>query len=285
MKLFKVFLRSYCHKRKYLAAILAGIVTFCCPIYAKPDTLLVQTPQKRFIFSQQQLLGHPGLKKFAIDLPAYPGKKMHVNGLEVCALFSDLVLNAHHKIVEIVADDGYVDALPASYFYPCSSKLETTPILLIEEPSSPWPKLTDSDHSAGSFYLIWLGKNKKFDWIYQVNAFKVLNEDPFSSLERLPLPINVRKGLEVFKENCRGCHRLNGQGNALMAHDLNNPNPLTYFSKQQLRAFLNNPQVIRPGISKKMPRFTSAQLSNQDFDSLVSLLQYFAHISKTTPPA
>ncbi|KTC72475.1 hypothetical protein Lbir_1250 [Legionella birminghamensis] len=67
-----------------------------------------------------------------------------------------------------------------------------------------------------------------------------------------------------------------------MAHDLNNPNPLNYFSEDELRRFIRDPRSIRPVISPKKYAFTPGDLSLQALNELIAFLRF---VQENTSPS
>jgi ubiquinol-cytochrome c reductase cytochrome c subunit len=74
---------------------------------------------------------------------------------------------------------------------------------------------------------------------------------------------SLREGLRLFTENCAGCHQVAGQGGVVqpaVAPDLRRSTPL-----QIAEAVRVGPYV--------MPRFTTAQLSDRELDSIIAYVQ------------
>jgi ubiquinol-cytochrome c reductase cytochrome c subunit len=74
---------------------------------------------------------------------------------------------------------------------------------------------------------------------------------------------SLREGLRLFTENCAGCHQVVGQGGVVqpaVAPDLRRSTPL-----QIAEAVRVGPYV--------MPKFTAAQLSDREVDSIIAYVQ------------
>ena len=158
--------------------------------------------------------------------------------------------------------------------------------LAIEDPSKPWPPLSEGKHSAGPFYLVWTdpraGNISPEQWPFQVadikrmapvaERFPALLPDPALKADD---PVNV--GFALFQKNCLACHRLNGAGDAQFGPDLNIPfNPTEYFGADFLKRYIRDPQSLRQWPQAKMPGFSAAVLPDGDLEMLVGYLKHMA---------
>lgn len=253
-----------------LSLILGFLALQINPVMA--ETLDVSINAKVHSLEQKELIRHPALVEIGpMTLPIYPNQTLLLKGIPLCKLFEGLIQNPENYL-KVTARDGYVAYFTIKDFYPCASN-KIPGFLVLEDPQYPWPLLLNSDRSAGPFYLVWLGKRFS-ESVYGIQSLEVVAEHPLQAI--LPAGMNAKEhaGARVFMAKCNVCHLLNGSGGSKLAHDLNNPNPLNYFSEDELRRFIRDPHSLRPVISPKKFPFPPSKLSQQELTELISFLKF-----------
>jgi len=134
------------------------------------------------------------------------------------------------------------------------------------------PQFDFTDEQAGSLTTFLLSLQKA--------------EIPLEMQKRLTLQENqVEAGrLLVAKQNCQGCHTLDGKKGAVLSviEDSGNAPPVLDGEGKKVKEvwlyhFLENPVTIRPWLSYRMPTFEFSE------DELTTLIQYFNHLSGVQP--
>lgn len=260
---------------KFLAAlfIMTGISLPAFCLAEKP--LVITTDSGKISYSSEDLLNHPErvtLKN--IQLSVYKGKVFDVQAIPLCSLLQT-VTNPNGKLLKISTFDNYISYIALERIYPCQTIRSAIAYIAIEDPNKPWPVISKLNHSAGEFYLIWQGQAvQQTDWVFGTTAINLTTKNPFSSFLPLIKTKLEAKGLEQFSRKCGNCHSINLVGNLEKGPDLNVPmNPLEYFSEQQLRRYIRNPQSMRIMKNDLMFPFTKAILSDQELNAIIAFLQ------------
>lgn len=193
---------------------------------------------------------------------------------------------AANASVQFLASDGFVANIAAADLVG-----KGQPYLAIETDQQPWPAIDPNNPaktaSAGPFYLVWLnpeaGKISNEQWPYQVVKIRV--ELPLQ--QRFPQIIpspklsknyqQAMQGMQIYIKNCAVCHSMNGEGDAAIGPDLNQPfSPTEYFHEAYLRKLIRNPAAVRSWKQALMPGFDHQSISESDLDAL---LVYFKHMA------
>nr|WP_183423979.1 c-type cytochrome [Luteibacter sp. Sphag1AF] len=196
------------------------------------------------------------------------------------ALLGDLPADAH---IQFTALDGFSAEIPLKDI---TNTKGAQAWLAIEQPSEPWPPLKPGKPGAGPFYLVWTNPKAAGigpeEWPYQIAAIRLL-PDPATRFPAmrpdaaLPADSAAVRGFAVFQRHCIACHTLNGQGDARLGPDLNQPhNPTEYFRDDMLRTLIRQPSQLRHWPEGKMPGFSPDTLSDADLDLLLAYLRQMA---------
>jgi mono/diheme cytochrome c family protein len=221
-----------------------------------------------------------------IDVPSDVsyGRAMHYRAISLDDLLAGMDLPGE-QILEAVATDGFVAALPAELVLHAQAD-GARAFLAIEPQDAPWPKLKGKEVSAGPFYVVWLRPEasgiRSEQWPYQVVTIRsadsparrwpALGVDP-----SLPATDPTRAGQTLFVTQCLPCHRLNGSGSSDMGPDLNRPeNPTEYFLIDELKRFIRDPASLRHWPAMQMQGFRDDALSDREIDLIVAYLQHMA---------
>jgi mono/diheme cytochrome c family protein len=95
--------------------------------------------------------------------------------------------------------------------------------------------------------------------------------------KKLPAESAIRKGQALFATNCMVCHKMNGAGDAEVGPDLNLPrNPVEYFQKGVLHAYIRDPASLRSWKGMGMKGFDKDALSDREIDDIIAYLDYMA---------
>jgi len=125
-----------------------------------------------------------------------------------------------------------------------------------------------------------------------VFLLSLTNEDMLPAIRR-HLNIDetlVEKGeWMVATKNCRGCHKIDGEGGDILAHyeeeALGPPLLVNEGSKVQtvwLNNFLNNPTTLRPWLDVRMPSFA---MGSEDQRTIIDYFNAKARVKETTAPS
>ncbi|KTD20556.1 putative signal peptide protein [Legionella lansingensis] len=249
------------------------LIMLCSNLYAG-SSLTINTPKKQIIYTRENLLNHPKVVTLkSIHLPSYPDKIFDLKAIKLCELL--VADDSTGTTLKVRAFDNYISYFNLQKIHPCETPRASIAYLAIEEPNEPWPIIPQLKRSAGSFYLIWIGqKVPQSNWIFGVESIQVTASNPFSKLLPQHSTDVQAKGLEIFADQCGGCHSINLVGNLEIGPDLNFPkNPTEYFSEKHLRQFIRNPQSIRYMKNDKMFPFTKQNLSDEELDALIEFLK------------
>jgi len=228
----------------------------------------------------EELLKHPQAQTLTIKNDVSYKKDMIYRAVPVAALLTGIKPDDH---LQAVALDGFAAELSAA---PLLNTKGARAWLAIEDPTQPWPPLSEGKHSAGPFYLVWTdpqaGTISPEQWPFQVASIKRMAPvaERFPALlpdPKLKADDPVNQGFALFQKNCLACHRLNGAGDAQFGPDLNIPyNPTEYFGADFLKRYIRDPQSLRQWPQAKMPGFSADVLPEGDLQLLVGYLQHMA---------
>ena len=228
----------------------------------------------------EELLKHPQVQTLTIKNDVSYKKDMTYRAVPVAALLTGIKPDDH---LQAVALDGFAAELSAA---PLLNTNGARAWLAIEDPTQPWPPLSEGKHSAGPFYLVWTdpqaGNISPEQWPFEVASIKRMAPvaERFPALlpdPRLKADDPVNQGFALFQKNCLACHRLNGAGDVQFGPDLNIPyNPTEYFGADFLKRYIRDPQSLRQWPQAKMPGFSADVLPEGDLQLLIGYLQHMA---------
>jgi mono/diheme cytochrome c family protein len=161
-------------------------------------------------------------------------------------------------------EDGYAPALPWSEIRPGRG------LLAIREKGrrGDWEPIRQGKKTLkpAPFYLVWAEGDAKLPWPYQLVAVEPVS---FANKygEIYPVDVSagasVRRGFELYRQECMKCHSINLRGGEL-GPELNYPRNITeYRDDRTLRAFIRDPAAFRarspmPGF----PQFSDVQVGD-----------------------
>ncbi|MBN3853437.1 cytochrome c [Paraburkholderia sp. Ac-20340] len=271
-------------KRALFAVLLLtlGAIAQCAAAQPAIELLIGGKTQS---FSQQALLARTDAAEIHVPRDVAYGTPTTYRAVPLADLLDGTAIPTD-SVLEARATDGFAAQLPMDLVL---NRNAATAVawLAVEDPAHPWPKLRGKPVSAGSFYLVWIGKQaasvRSEQWPYQIarlatqpspsSRWPVLAVDP-----ALPATDPVRAGQSLFITQCLACHRLNHAGSADTGPDLNVPmNPVDYFQPAALHRYIRNPASVRDWPGRTMPAFPPDQLSDREIDLIVAYLAYVAH--------
>lgn len=261
---------------------LALLLLLSLPLQAAQLTLELGDGTRQW--ATAQLLEHPQAQTIRVDHDVSYKKAMQYRAVPLAVLLEGVRPEDH---LQAVALDGFAAEMPAA------TLLKDGPAqawLAVEDPTRPWPPLSQGKGSAGPFYLVWThpeaGRISPEQWPFQVASIRRLKPvaERFPALRPAPQLRNddpINHGFALFQKHCLACHRLNGAGDAQFGPDLNLPyNPTEYFQPALLRRYIRDPQSLRHWPQGRMPGFAETVISN---DELEHLLSYLAHMATRKP--
>ena len=264
-----------------------SVAGFSTIALAEPQLLLQgdadQGAAEKRTFTRSQLLERQDRRSITVkDDPAYPGRVMMYDAVPLAALFQGLKLGSD-AVIEFKCIDGFAATISQARILNRDPQ-RSEAFIAIENPKSPWPKVKNTQSSAGPFYLVWLRPElsaiTQEEWPFQLAGFQVKG-----SLRQLYPAIfpaadageKVRRGFLSFSRNCFPCHTLNKEGPSNVGPDLNVPMNVTeYIEAKALRKLIRNPQNLRFYPGSRMSSFPQAILPD---DELEDLLAYLSHIA------
>ena len=239
-------------------------------------------------WSTEALLKSPYLKTIKTKTdPAYK-RPMEFQAIPLYRLFDELKVEKQNEAGETLlfsCRDGFSAPISKEKILNKDPK-RAIAYIAIEPLGSKWPAMkSNSPTSAGPYYLIW--ENPEFskigneEWPQQLLSFTLK-----PSVEKLfpnTVPVaNLKKGYQLFVQNCFMCHTINGQGASELGPDLNIPyNPTEYMNRDFLRKLIRNPQSLRRWPQSKMSAFDKAILPDEDLDQIIAYLKHMAKHKKT----
>ncbi len=201
------------------------------------------------------------------------GRRKRFRALSMATIFDRTLGREAVRGNEILlrALDGYVISLAGSRLY------DGDAYLAFDDADVPGfepigPKRVD----PGPYYLIW-PKDEQHDLVQWPRPYQLSNIAIATYASRFPhtLPEGAEKdelvnhGFGIWKSLCVHCHAINREGGRV-GPDLNVPkNVLEYWTEDNFRAYVKNPQTFRYG---NMP--PNPQLTDRDLDGIVAYLRY-----------
>lgn len=159
--------------------------------------------------------------------------------------------------------DGYKPTLPLS------KALRNDGYIALKDEDAPADKnwLDSVVAKFEPYYLVWAGDEKSLTWPYGLSKIRVETfEQQYAAA--LP-PKDLEEGFKLFKTNCMKCHSINMVGGNL-GPELNHPKNITeYWKKEDIKAFIRQPQAYR--YNSKMP--PQPQISEQQFNAIYAYLK------------
>jgi mono/diheme cytochrome c family protein len=167
------------------------------------------------------------------------------------------------------ATDGYVISIAGTRLY------DGNAFLAFDDVDVPgFEAIGNKQVNPGPFYLIW-PKDEQHDLVQWPRPYQLASIVIATYASRFPhtLPQSsdeqVTRGFEIFKSLCVHCHAINREGGRV-GPDLNVPkNVSEYWSEENLRAYIKNPQTFRYG---NMP--ANPQLDERDLDGVLAYLKH-----------
>ena len=213
---------------------------------------------------------------------AYMGKVMTYH----CVSMKSLLEKLHAKetdVIELIAKDDFSVYVPSRLFFETDPKQHSIGYLAIE-PKTTWPKLwNDTGETAGPYQVIWTHPEVSHIsdeyWAWSVTSIAIHPSLPKDMI--IPAPeterSSVLRGHQIYISHCAACHNIDNIGKAVIGPDLSGKNaPLTaYPSRQQLAAFIRNPNQFRSG------RMSGSSFEGLPNEELENLIDYFEFLSMT----
>lgn len=202
---------------------------------------------------------------------AYPNVKLNYFGIPL----KDIIKEARCESWEIKSNDGFVTIIDNELINNCEQEA-ACPVLLYDKYGN-WPKKSTYGGYVGKYYLAWFGKNnRKISremWVWGVDKISCYENRRIcdSRLEN-----KTRKGCELFKRNCFGCHSIfKNETNRIAPNLLYPMSPIEYFSSIKiLKMYIRDPQKIRSFENDRMLGFSEKELSDTDIELIINYMQY-----------
>lgn len=262
----------------------------CCllwlslPLFAQAAELRIDLGHGAKTWSTAQLLARADATTVTVPDDVAFHRPMRYRAVPLLALLPGLAADQH---LQFVAADGFTAEIPAAAIL---NHQGSQAWLAVEDPSRPWPALTENAKGAGPFYVVWMNPRAAHigteQWPYQLAAIHALSgvDARFPAIvPKADASADARHGFDVFKRTCFACHTLNGEGDAKLGPDLNLPyNPTEYLRADLLRGYVRNPQSLHRWPQAKMQGFpTQESLSDADLDAVLAYLRYMAQHKAT----
>jgi len=237
-------------------------------------------------YGRDELLHSPLAEQITIDNDPTYHKKMVYTAVPASLVFGGAEFEEGTTLLFSCAD-GFSAPISAEKILNLNP-LTASAYIAIEDPAAPWPQIGKggSQKSAGPFYLIWRspagGQIHPEEWPYQLVSFElkpsVAKQFPDIMPDaKLAATSPVRKGFQLFLQNCFSCHTLNGEGAAAMGPDLNIPmNPTEYLKPGIIEKLVRNNQSIHLWPKAQMSKFGPEALSDADIKNIVAYLKHMA---------
>jgi mono/diheme cytochrome c family protein len=275
------------HKNmKYLVVLflLLAPAAICAAETQNPHRLTLTIGGKTRVLEAAALLADPQTRDVTVQDDASYHKTMHYRAIPLRLLLKDMPLPPG-SVIEAVAKDGFVAALPAGLVLQ-KQKNASEAFLAIEPPAQPWPPLAGKGESAGPFYVVWSHPQasgiRSEQWPFMVTALRTAPAPAkrwkgLAVDDALPAASPIRAGQALFVTQCMACHKLNGAGSADVGPDLNLPeNPTAYFKTDALKKYIRDPASLRRWKAMQMPAFPKEALSDREIGLIVDYLTYMA---------
>ena len=249
-------------------------------VQAAQATLAVVADDRRLSYTQSQLLSRSDIQTISVPDSVYRRRFSRFKAIPIVNLFRGVSIS-NLAVVQCNGTDGFSVILAKSRLFSTDPGASRA-FLAIEDPRSPWPNLAGKNTSAGPFYLIWKDSQAssigREEWPFNIASFVILSE-PRLAFPNI-YPANdaapaVQNGFKSFQKNCFACHRMNGDGAASIAPDLNLPmNPTEYFNAEVLSAYIRDPASVRTWPGMVMRGFSAEAISDAELTDLIAYLGY-----------
>ena len=262
--------------------ILAAFALVSLNASAAEATLEIVAGKQRLSYSQSQLLSRGDLRTISVTDSEYKLGFTHFKAIPIGNLFKGVNI-PDLAVVQCNSTDGFSANLEKTRLFGGDPKASKA-YLAIEDPRSPWPRLTGKTTSAGPFYLVWTNPEASAvgseEWPYQIASFHILS-DPRSVFPKIypgaEAGANVQNGFKSFQKNCFACHRMNGNGAGSIGPDLNLPmNPTEYFDAKALAALIRDPAGVRTWPRRYMRGFPASAIPDAELEDLIAYLRYMS---------
>ena len=262
--------------------ILTAFALVALNAFASEATLEIVADKQRLSFSQTQLLSRADLQTISVADSEYKQGFTQFKAIPIANLFKGLSI-PELAVVQCNSTDGFSANLEKTRLF-STDPMASRAFLAIEDPRSPWPRLTGKATSAGPFYLVWINPEASAigseEWPYQIASFHILS-DPRSVFPRIypgaDAGANVQNGFNSFQKNCFACHRMNGDGAGSIGPDLNLPmNPTEYFEAKALAALIRDPAGVRTWPRRYMRGFSASAIPDAELMDLIAYLRYMS---------
>jgi len=165
--------------------------------------------------------------------------------------------------------DGYVISISGARLY------DGDAWLAFDDADTPgFEAIGNKQVNPGPYYLIW-PKDDQHDLVQWPRPYQMSSIVIATYASRFPHTVPesddalVQAGFQIFKSLCIHCHAINRDGGRV-GPELNVPKSVTeYWSEENLRAYILNPQTFRYG---NMP--PNPQLSERDLDGILAYLKH-----------
>ena len=265
-----------------LAALTASLASLA--VGADIPLLAIDGPQPALI-SRSGLLARADARVLGVAEPLWSAR-LQVSVVPLADLLkldptpADGGVAAASATLEVSCADGFVAQLPRAAL---DNRDPHRPIayLAVERPEEPWPLGGhDGKTATGPYAIVWSSPEGQRvpdeSWAFAVVrlALRTAPAVRYPALApQAPAGTAPQRGFDVFLQSCLPCHKLNGQGPAVVGPDLNAPqSPLDYLGPQRLAAFLRDPQSLRAWEGDPMPSFSREVLSDGQLADLLSYL-------------
>ena len=262
--------------------ILAAFAFVSLDAFATEATLEIVADKEQLRFSQTQLLSRSDLQTISIADSEYKGRFTRFKAIPISNLFKGLAI-PDLAVVQCNSTDGFSANLEKTRLFSTDPKASKA-FLAIEDPKSPWPRLSGKATSAGPYYLVWTNPQASAigseEWPYQIASFHILS-DPRSVFPKIypaaDAATNVQSGFKSFQKYCFACHRMNGNGTGSIGPDLNLPmNPTEYLEANALVLLIRDPASVRTWPRRAMRGFSEAEIPDAELSDLIAYLRHMS---------
>jgi mono/diheme cytochrome c family protein len=267
-----------------LAAELLPGLGWAEPANADQPALVVVTRAGEQHFTAAELLARPDSAVVNVSGDIYD-HAVSYRAVPLLALLGSTAGDGSDT-VEAQASDGFVSQIPMQLIAQGANggaNGGAVAWLAVEDPAHPWPRLAQETGSAGPFYLIWEHPERsgvsREQWPYKLVRLSLV-ESSDHRWPQLAVPANaskdasVKRGHDVFLEQCFPCHRLRGGGASDVGPDLALPiSPTQYLTEAGLRALIRDPRAVRTWPGQRMVGFSESVLADSDLDALIAYLR------------